>query len=226
MPRIVLHQWEISPYCHKVRLLLKHKGLSFDVVEYSGLKALGVGRLSSAGKLPVLDYDGEMIQDSSAIARFLEQRHPQPALFPADPREAHLTHILEDWADESLYWYEVYFRAMYPEALRQAFEIVQRGRPAWELPVMLKAAGLALRHKVREQGLGKYDRETVTAQFLAHLAHLDGMLAQQAWLAGGAGISIADIAVAAQLAEVRRTSHLAARYAEFPALSAWLQRVL
>lgn len=226
MPRIVLHQWEISPYCHKVRLLLKHKGLAFDVIEYSGLKALGVGRLSSAGKLPVLAYDGEMIQDSSAIARFLEQRHPEPALFPADPREAHLAHLLEDWADESLYWYEVYFRAMYPEALRQAFEIVQRGRPAWELPVMLKAAGLALRHKVREQGLGKYDRETVTAQFLAHLAHLDGILAQQAWLAGGTRISIADIATAAQLAEVRRTSHLAARYGEFPALSAWLERVL
>lgn len=226
MPRIVLHQWEISPFCTKVRLLLKHKGLPFEIVEYNGFKAMGVGKLSPAGKLPVLEYDGEMIQDSSAIARFLEARHPEPALFPGDSREAHQAHFLEDWADESLYWYEVYFRAMYPEALRQAFTVVQRGRPAWELPVILKGAGIVLRRKVREQGLGKYDRATVTAQFIEHLSHLDGLLSLQRWLAGGAQMSIADVAVAAQLSEIQRTSHLAGRFGEFPSVVAWLKRVL
>lgn len=225
MPRIVLHQWEISPFCAKVRLLLRHKGLSFETVEYRGLKAARVGKLTAAGKLPVLEYDGELIQDSSAIARFIEARHPQPALFPTDPTEVRIAHFFEDWADESLYWYEVYFRAFYPDALRRALAVVQRGRPAWELAVMVPAAGAMLRHKVREQGLGRYDAETVTAQFLEHLAHLDGQLATHRWLAGGTQASIADIAVAAQLGEIRRTSDLAARFDDYPALTEWLQRV-
>lgn len=222
-PRIVLHQWEISPFCGKVRRILRHKGLAFDVVEYSGFKIMTVGRLSRAGKLPVLDYNGEMIQDSSAIARFLEERHPEPALFPQDPQEAHLAHFFEDWADESLYWYEVYFRFMWPEAARKAFAVVQRGRPAWELPVIVKAASTMILRKLREQGMGKYDRDTVTAQYLEHLRHLDGILSRQPWLAGGQQPSIADIAVASQLAEVQRTSHLAGKMADFPALATWLK---
>jgi glutathione S-transferase len=81
-----------------------------------------------------------------------------------------------------------------------------------------------MRQKLRAQGIGKYDAETVTAQFLGHLQHLDGILAAQPWLTG-AQCTIADIAVASQLAEVQRTSHLAARFGDYLALSAWLQKV-
>ena len=140
-PRIVLHQWEISPFCGKVRRILQLKGLAYEVVEYGGLKALAAAKLSPVGKLPVLEYNGEKIQDSSAIARFLEACHPAPALFPADPAEAAQAHFLEDWADESLYWFEVYFRFMFPDATRRTLEIMQRGRPAWEMPVIERVSG-------------------------------------------------------------------------------------
>lgn len=224
-PRIVLHQWEISPFCGKVRRILQLKGLAYEVVEYGGLKALAAAKLSPVGKLPVLEYNGEKIQDSSAIARFLEQRHPAPALYPADPAEAAQAHFLEDWADESLYWFEVYFRFMFPDATRRTLEIMQRGRPAWEMPVIERVSTFMLRRQLREQGIGKYDRDTVTAMFLEHLRQLDVVLARQTWLAGGEQASIADIAVAAQLGEIRRTSHLAPRLGEYPALAAWLARV-
>ena len=36
-PAVVLHQWLISPFCGKVRRILEHKGLAFDVVDYNGL---------------------------------------------------------------------------------------------------------------------------------------------------------------------------------------------
>ena len=38
-PAIVLHQWAISPFCGKVRRILEHKGLPFEVVDYNGLRA-------------------------------------------------------------------------------------------------------------------------------------------------------------------------------------------
>lgn len=224
MPEIILHQWEISPFCGKVRRLLRHKGLAFEVLEYNGLKVLGAGKLSPAGKLPVLEYDGQLVQDSSRIAVFLEEKHPQPPLIPRSGRDAHLAHVFEDWADESLYWYEVYFRFMWKEAADKAFSVIQQGRPAYEKPLIVASAIPLMRQKLRAQGLGKYDAETVTAQFLSHLAHLEGLLSEDAWLVGK-HCTVADIAVAAQLAEVKRTSHLAPRFADYPRLQEWLARV-
>lgn len=224
MPHIVLHQWEMSPYCGKVRRILAFKGLPFEIREYNGWKVLSAGRLSPAGKLPVLEYDGQLIQDSTRIAHFLEERHPEPALFPKEGMAAHLAPVFEDWADESLYWYEVYFRFMWPDAAAKAFAVIQQGRPAWETALIVRSAIPMMRQKLRAQGIGKYDAETVTAQFLGHLAHLEGILAAQPWLVG-TQCTIADIAVASQLAEVQRTSHLASRFGDYPALAAWLQKI-
>ena len=71
MPTIVLHQWLISPFCGKVRRILEHKKLVYTTVEYNGFKARKAKDLTEVGKLPVIDYDGERIQDSSDIAAFL-----------------------------------------------------------------------------------------------------------------------------------------------------------
>jgi glutathione S-transferase len=84
---IVLHQWEISPFCQKVARALRFKGLSYETVNYNGLLAAKVGRLSKVGKLPVLDIDGKRIQDSTRIARYLDGHQPKPALYPADPQQ-------------------------------------------------------------------------------------------------------------------------------------------
>src|SRR5262245_13801112 len=105
MPAIVLHQWSISPFCGKVRRILEHKGLAYEVIDYNGFKARKASTLSSVGKLPVLDYDGERIQDSSDIAAFLEAKHPDKPIFPTDPELRARAHFWEDWADESLYWF-------------------------------------------------------------------------------------------------------------------------
>lgn len=110
MSKIVLHQWEISPFCRKVRKILQYKQLNYITQNYNGLLALKVSRVSNAGKLPVLEHAGEWIQDSSDIAEFLEQRYPHPALFPSDPLQQAQALLWEDWADEALYWYDIYFR--------------------------------------------------------------------------------------------------------------------
>ena len=66
VPAIILHQWRISPFCGKVRRVLEHKRLAYDVVDYNGLRARKASGLSAAGKLPVLDYDGERIRGRQA----------------------------------------------------------------------------------------------------------------------------------------------------------------
>jgi glutathione S-transferase len=224
MPAIVLHQWPISPFCGKVRRILEHKGLAYDVVDYNGLKARAARRLTPVGKLPVLDYDGERLADSSDIAVFLEAKHPAPAIFPADPVLRAQAHFWEDWADEALYWFEIYLRFMYPAAREQAATLLSAGRPRLERMLLAQAIKGIYKKKVTAQGLGRMTPAQVEARFLAHLDALETLLASRPWLVGD-DRSIADIAVASQLAEIVRTSHLAPEVARRERVSAWLARL-
>jgi glutathione S-transferase len=59
-------------------------------------------RLTGGSTLPVLIVDGEAIADSTCIIRTLEQRYPEPALYPADSDECRRALALEEWFDEQL----------------------------------------------------------------------------------------------------------------------------
>lgn len=223
MPEVILHQWEISPFCGKVRKLLRHKGIEFSVRNYNGWLATKASALSPAGKLPVLDFDGERIQDSSAIVAFLESRVPQPPIFPTAPAERALALVLEDWADESLYWIEVALRMGDPAVLPKAAELLCTGRPGWERALLTVVLKRTYPKKLKAQGIGHLPQERIHEQLLGHLAAIEELLAAGPWLVGSAK-SIADIAVSAQLDEIVRTSPLAPRVLAHPRLREWLVR--
>jgi glutathione S-transferase len=223
MPRIVLHQWQMSPFCNKVRRCLAQKGLAYEVVDYNGLLARKAAALSPAGQLPVLDYDGERIQDSSQIAEFLDRKHPERPLYPADPQALARARFWEDWAGQSLYFYEIYFRMLDPVSLERALDLICEGRPRWERALLKVVFQRRYPIKLKQQGLAKQPRSQVEAQFFTLLDALEALLEKERWLAGGAA-SIADLSVAAQLDEVVRTSDLAPRILSRPLLKAWLAR--
>jgi glutathione S-transferase len=223
MPAIVLHQWAISPFCGKVRRVLDHKGLAYEVINYNGIKARKAAGLTGVGKLPVLDYDGERVQDSSDIAVFLEKKHPDKPLFPTDPELRAQTQLWEDWADESLHWFEIHQRFMYAAAREQAMASLTEGRPALERAVFARAAKRIHIKKLEAQGLGRMPLERVEQKLLEHVDMLEALLARRRWLVGD-DRTIADIAVAAQLAEILRSSHLAPQISQRAKLAEWLAR--
>src|SRR5947207_13106716 len=51
---------------------------------------------------PIRALDGRRIGDSTAIIRALEQRYPQPPLYPTEPVERRRALELEDFFDEEL----------------------------------------------------------------------------------------------------------------------------
>ncbi|MEQ1346052.1 glutathione S-transferase family protein [Acinetobacter seifertii] len=206
MSDIVLYQWEISPFCQKISRALKFKGIPFDTVNYNGILGAKVPLLSKVGKVPVIDDKGQRIQDSTRIARYLDEAYPDtPRLYPEDLNQKALAELWEDWADESLYFYEVYLRVNDSEALEEAIRISSIGRPAYEKP-MVKAFILAeLKTQLFFQGLGRMKAENVEAEFIKHLDRIEQVLSQSEWLVGDKQ-TIADIAVVAQLGEVVRTS--------------------
>jgi glutathione S-transferase len=222
MTEIILHQWEVSPFCSKIRSILEHKGIPYRVQNYNGLLSLRAKKLSPAGKLPVLDINGERTQDSRRIAALLEQRFPTPALVPTDATERAQMEILQDWADESLYWYEVYFRAMYDEAWDKLVGHLCNGRPFWEKSIFNTVARPQFRSQLQAQGIGRIEKSVVEARFMLLLHSLDAQLAGRTWLVGEYK-TLADIAIASQLNEIKRTSHLGAAFANNVNVHRWLQ---
>ncbi|MFV8753447.1 glutathione S-transferase family protein [Nannocystaceae bacterium ST9] len=222
MAKIVLHQWLISPYCGKVRKALAAKRLAYEVVEYPGLLAAKAKRMG-VGLLPVLDYDDQRLNDSTVILRFLEQRHPDPPLWPEDPRDRALAELLEDWSDEALFWCELYFRLGDPVAARKTAALLSEGRPAYERSIMRVAAGQVFKRKSKAQGIGLLDEATIVATTRGHFDRIEALLGEGEWLVGGRR-SIADLAIAAQLDEFVRTSRFADELRGRERLWAWLQR--
>lgn len=223
MAKIILHQWELSPFCGKVRKLLRKKNMDFSVINYNGLLARNVGRLSPAKKLPVLQYDGQFIQDSTDIAQFLEKIQPEPSFYPTEAGEKAQALLWEDWADESLYWFEVYFRFMYPEALEKSAILLCEGRPRYEQRILKLVVAPMHKRKLDAQGLGRLDKGRVESKFSVHLEMLETILRRQTWLVGSSQ-SIADIATSAQLDEMLRTSHLKEKILGCAHLKSWLER--
>ena len=226
MTQAILHQWEISPFCQKVAKALQHKGIAYQVVNYNGILGTKVSRLSKVGKLPVLDINGQRLQDSTRIARYLDDAFPEaPRLYPIEPMAKAQVEIWEDWSDESLYWFEIYFRAMDANALELAVEVSSQGRPAYERMMLKPLFKVALTTQVRMQGLGRMSKTDVEAEFERHLARIESVLSISKYLVGDS-CTIADIAVATQLNEIIRTSvPMRAVILSKPLIKAWLQRV-
>ena len=223
MPQILLHQWEMSPFCNKARRCLAWKGLTYQVQDYNGLLARKAAALSAVGKLPVMDYDGHRVPDSSHIAAFLDKRHPDKPLYPKERHALASARLWEDWAGQSLYFYQVYFRMLDPVSLERALDIVCKGRPGWERPVMKAVFKRRYPKKLAQQGLARLPRQEVEKQFFLILSDLDALLAQRQWLAVES-LSVADLSVVAMISELVRTSDLAPRVLALQNLKSWYDR--
>jgi len=224
MADVTLHQYEISPFCDKVRRILHLKGVPYEVHEIRALRSVvEVRRINRIGKVPVLEIDGELVVDSSEIARFLDERFPAPPLWPADPRERAQCHLLEDWADESLYFYEMTMRLQWPSnSARWARELMRAdGRLGQAIGPVLVPRLIAQRTKA--QGVGRKPHEMVLRELERHLDALDALLDDGEWLASPA-LTIADIAVAAQITAISGAREGHAALEGHPVTAAWLQR--
>jgi glutathione S-transferase len=94
---IRLYRARFSTNVERVALALACKRLEAESVwiEYSDRSA--VEQVSGQPLVPVVDYDGEVVADSMEIVRFLDARHPEPPLYPADPARRAEVGVFVDW---------------------------------------------------------------------------------------------------------------------------------
>jgi glutathione S-transferase len=67
-----------------------------------GRRPLGLRIGDWLGTVPALAADDHRISTNHAIARFLDERHPEPPLFPADPEQRAAVEDAERWGNETL----------------------------------------------------------------------------------------------------------------------------
>jgi glutathione S-transferase len=223
---ITLYQWEMSPFCDKVRRVLHVKKQQYEVRELDLAAAL-TGRLrkiNPTGKVPAIEHDGQFIGDSTNIAHYVEKMFPEPALIPKDPAARALVHVLEDWADESLYFYEVHLRiVMKHNALKWVPELTKNDH-AFVRAAAKFAVPLATRSRTRAQGVGMKSPDMIHEDLERHVEAVNGLLGDRSWLVGNA-LTLADIAVFVQLFCIRATVEGWPIVHGWPKVASWMDRV-
>jgi glutathione S-transferase len=90
----------LSPYVRKVLVFLHLKGVAYEIdpiVPFLGDDRFS--RLSPLRRIPVLIDDAVTLSDSSVICQYLEDRHPEPALYPREVADRARARWLEEFAD-------------------------------------------------------------------------------------------------------------------------------
>jgi glutathione S-transferase len=103
--RPTLIQLDISHYSEKVRWALDRKQVPHvrrSPLPGSHIPIAFVLTRGGSITLPLLQMEGRTITDSTAIIAALEQRYPQPPLYPTDPEQRRRALELEDFFDEEL----------------------------------------------------------------------------------------------------------------------------
>jgi glutathione S-transferase len=198
---IELVQFPFSHFCEKARWALDYKGLPF--VERNllpGLHLATVGKLARSTSLPILVDGDRVVQDSTAIITYLDQRVQAPALTPADAEQAREAMAWEEALDEEAgitlrCWF--YFHTL-PDRQRSLRFLLQGAsglqRPLFRLmfpairPAMIKA--MNIREPAARQAQERLE---------AVLARLDQALRDRPFLVGER-FSRADLTACALLA--------------------------
>ena len=125
MKRYTLYVIPGSHACRSAILMLEHKQVSYRrvdlvtllhplAVRLRGFDAGPETRIAGArrplplrmgdrlGTVPALAFDGQRVSTNRQIARFLDDRHPEPSLFPADPGQRRAVEEAERWANDKL----------------------------------------------------------------------------------------------------------------------------
>lgn len=192
----------LSPFVEKVVRALQLKGVRYDLV---------APRLPTdfrrwnpqTGKMPVLDVDGARTFDSTLILRRLDELVPAPALFDADPATAARQRFLEDWSDESLYWYGMGLRWSDANALATATQVAgDVGAPAILAPVLRLILRRQIGSQAAAQGLQRLPLPVLLDELGRRLDELGVWLSERPFFFADQP-SAADLALFGQLHMLR-----------------------
>ncbi|MCP1497775.1 glutathione S-transferase [Pseudomonas migulae] len=217
MSELILHHYPTSLFAEKARLLLGFKGLSWRSVKISPVMPKPDLTALTGGyrKTPVLQIGADIYCDTALIARRLEQEKALPAFFPEG--QEMIAASFAAWADSVVFQHAVSL-VFQPESLAVRFG---------NMPPEAIKAFIADRAGLFSGGSAtKLSAEQARHQWPTIMGRLEQQLQREQgdFLFGAP--SIADFALAHCLWFLKATPVTSPLVDAYPAVSAWLGRVL
>ncbi len=190
-----LYHFSLSPFCRKIRLVLREKRLETELIEEKFWeRRLQFLNINHAGAVPVLVENEIILSDSLAIFEYLEETHPEPPLLLDLPSKRAESRRLSNWFDDKFHK-EVTQNLLYERVYKK---ITQSGYPNSE---KIKLGIKNLRY---------------------HLDYMDWLLEKRKWLAGDE-MTIADFSASAHLSSLDYINDV--NWADFPCVKEWYSKI-
>lgn len=224
---------EVSLYTGKVRAYLRFKGIPFDeILSTREVYQSVIVPRTGVRYIPVLITDDDIaIQDSTEIIDVLEQRYPQPAVYPLTPLQRLVALLFEVYGDEWLLLPAMHYRWNVPE--NKAYAVQEFGRTSSPTASVAEQQRLGARLAEPFAGalpyLGITPRSAgaIEASYLAFLADFEQHLQHTPYLLG-ARPCIGDFGLIGPLyAHLYRDPASGALMAEkAPRVADWVERMM
>jgi glutathione S-transferase len=193
-----LHNFQLSPSCRKVRLVLGEKKVDFESIAARPWEPRAdLVPFDPSGQLPVLiEDDGFALSDGQAIVEYIEETHPTPPLLPKHAADRAEARRLAGWFDR------VFFNEVSSVVVREKLLKRYRGQGATQEPNLpaLRAGLEALR---------------------VHLEFIGKLAESRDFLAGA--LSLADFTAAAHVSCVDYFGDVP--WDDYPRASEWYARL-
>ncbi len=217
MHELILHHYDASPFAEKARLMLGFKQLSWRSVDIPRMMPKPDLTALTGGyrKTPVLQVGADIYCDTALIARRLEAEKATPSLFPEG--QEFVVASFAQWADSVVFQHAVSL-VFQPESMA-----VRMGK----LPAEVIKAFMADRAGLFSGGsASRLPAEQAQHNWPGLMQRLELQLQREEgeFLFGNA--SIADFALAHPLWFIKGTPVTAPLVDDYPAVAAWLGRVL
>ncbi len=198
----ILHYYPLCPYSRKVRLCLAEKKLDFSQ-EMTNFweKKPELTNLNPLGHVPVLvDLNGSVLTDSTAIVEYLEEAYPDRKLYPEELLARAETRRLMAWFD-TRFAQEVSMVILWEKVIKR---------------MVAKSAGQSCPGP--DSNLIRNTKMIMTN----HLEYIAWLVDRRNWLAGD-HFTIADITAAAHISVVDYFGDI--NWEKFESVKNWFMRI-
>ena len=221
-----LYQFAASPFTEKVARALNYKKIPFERVEVMPGGAEAHKDVSNSGKFPAINMDGVKIQDSTDILEHLDKVKPEPTIIPTDSAYKAYAHVIEEWADESLYFFEIVTTLLWEHNLKTRMPqfmgpLEGSGLTAEQVAPMLVAA---MQPIAEHQGAGRKSKDQIIKELHRQFETLASLLNGSPFLVGTT-LSNADLAVIGQLGALKYSQEVREIWSKYPQIDEWIARM-
>lgn len=223
MQEATLYQFELCPFCHKVKAALEIKGIPFRKVEVNPMtkKELPELEANTRRKVPVLEWDSTLVSDSTEILKFLETHDASLTL---EGEAQAKSEQIEAWVDDDLA--QILPAAIYGtwrNAGRAARVVARSSNFGFFQNAVVRGGGSFIMNRVAKKILARRGGGDPHQLLATEMDKFEDWLGDQDFVCGDK-VSIGDVATHGCLSCIQDFPAFAL-IMERPRVLAWFQRV-